>query len=50
MIGAFYQPKAVIIDIDSLTTLPIREFNAGMAEVIKSVYYTHRTMPTKRIV
>ncbi|MEY8214181.1 MAG: 3-dehydroquinate synthase [Colwellia sp.] len=35
MIGAFYQPKAVIIDINSLNTLPIREFNAGMAEVIK---------------
>ncbi|KGK01082.1 3-dehydroquinate synthase [Thalassotalea sp. ND16A] len=35
MIGAFYQPKAVLIDIDSLSTLPIREFNAGMAEVIK---------------
>lgn len=35
MIGAFYQPKAVIIDINSLTTLPVREFNAGMAEVIK---------------
>jgi 3-dehydroquinate synthase len=35
MIGAFYQPKAVIIDIDTLITLPIREFNAGMAEVIK---------------
>jgi 3-dehydroquinate synthase len=35
MIGAFYQPKAVFIDIDSLVTLPIREFNAGMAEVIK---------------
>ncbi|MCJ8318635.1 MAG: 3-dehydroquinate synthase [Colwellia sp.] len=35
MIGAFYQPKAVIIDIDSLKTLPKREFNAGMAEVIK---------------
>jgi 3-dehydroquinate synthase len=35
MIGAFYQPKAVLIDIDSLATLPIREFNAGMAEVIK---------------
>jgi len=35
MIGAFYQPKAVIIDIDSLSTLPVREFNAGMAEVIK---------------
>ena len=35
MIGAFYQPKAVFIDIDSLSTLPTREFNAGMAEVIK---------------
>ncbi len=35
MIGAFYQPKAVFIDIDSLNTLPVREFNAGMAEVIK---------------
>ncbi|MGB1262846.1 MAG: 3-dehydroquinate synthase [Cognaticolwellia sp.] len=35
MIGAFYQPKAVFIDLESLTTLPVREFNAGMAEVIK---------------
>jgi 3-dehydroquinate synthase len=35
MVGAFYQPKAVFIDIDSLETLPAREFNAGMAEVIK---------------
>jgi len=35
MIGAFYQPKAVVIDIDTLSTLPLREFNAGMAEVIK---------------
>lgn len=35
MIGAFYQPKAVVIDIDVLQTLPAREFAAGMAEVIK---------------
>jgi 3-dehydroquinate synthase len=35
MIGAFYQPKAVFIDTDTLATLPKREFNAGMAEVIK---------------
>lgn len=35
MIGAFYQPKAVLIDINTLTTLPAREFSAGMAEVIK---------------
>jgi len=35
MIGAFYQPKAVVIDTDVLNTLPTREFSAGMAEVIK---------------
>jgi 3-dehydroquinate synthase len=35
MIGAFHQPKAVMIDTDVLSTLPIREFSAGMAEVIK---------------
>ncbi|WP_440054381.1 3-dehydroquinate synthase [Pseudoalteromonas sp. T1lg65] len=35
MIGAFYQPKAVFIDTDTLNTLPAREFAAGMAEVIK---------------
>ena len=35
MIGAFYQPQAVVIDTDSLSTLPEREFSAGMAEVIK---------------
>lgn len=35
MIGAFYQPKAVFIDTNSLKTLPVREFSAGMAEVIK---------------
>ena len=35
LIGAFYQPKAVFIDPETLKTLPIREFKAGMAEVIK---------------
>lgn len=35
MVGAFYQPQAVIADIQCLTTLPDREFSAGMAEVIK---------------
>ena len=35
MVGAFYQPNAVLIDITSLNTLPAREFAAGMAEVIK---------------
>ena len=35
MIGAFYQPQCVIIDIATLTSLPDRELSAGMAEVIK---------------
>ena len=35
MIGAFHQPIAVIIDTEILRTLSKRQFNAGMAEVIK---------------
>ena len=35
LIGAFHQPSTVIIDSASLDTLPAREFNAGMAEVVK---------------
>lgn len=35
MIGAFYQPQVVLADIDTLKTLPLREFSAGVAEVIK---------------
>ncbi|NQD92038.1 3-dehydroquinate synthase [Pseudomonas sp. CrR25] len=35
MIGAFYQPQAVLIDTTSLVTLPARELSAGLAEVIK---------------
>ena len=35
MIGAFYQPKLVVCDLDVLKTLPRRELSAGLAEVIK---------------
>jgi 3-dehydroquinate synthase len=35
MIGAFYQPKLVLADTDTLKTLPARELSAGLAEVIK---------------
>jgi 3-dehydroquinate synthase len=35
MIGAFYQPRLVVCDLDTLLTLPPRELSAGLAEVIK---------------
>ena len=35
MIGAFYQPLAVISDTDTLKTLPPREYASGLAEVVK---------------
>ena len=35
MIGAFHQPRLVVVDVDTLRTLPARELSAGLAEVIK---------------
>jgi 3-dehydroquinate synthase len=35
MIGSFYQPSLVLVDVNTLKTLPKREFYAGMAEIIK---------------
>lgn len=35
LIGAFHQPRAVVVDIETLKTLPDREFSAGLAEVVK---------------
>ena len=35
LVGAFHQPNAVLIDIETLKTLPAREFSAGLAEVVK---------------
>lgn len=35
LIGAFHQPRVVLIDTDTLSTLPDRELKAGLAEVIK---------------
>ena len=35
MIGAFYQPKAVVCDLNALRTLPPQEYLAGLAEVVK---------------
>jgi len=35
MIGTFYQPSLVVIDVDTLKTLPDKELSAGVAEIIK---------------
>ncbi len=35
LVGSFWQPRGVIADVDTLATLPDREFKSGMAEVVK---------------
>lgn len=35
LVGAFHQPRAVVADTSTLTTLPDREYRAGLAEVVK---------------
>ncbi len=35
MIGAFYQPRCVLCDTDTLTTLPDRELASGISEIVK---------------
>ncbi len=43
MIGAFHQPKMVLIDTDTLQTLPQRELICGLAEIIKHAVIADRT-------
>lgn len=42
MVGAFYQPEAVVFDTDLFETLPMREWRSGMAELIKHAYISDR--------
>jgi 3-dehydroquinate synthase len=47
LVGAFHQPKLVIADLETLSTLPKREFAAGMAEVIKYAVIRDRALFTR---
>jgi 3-dehydroquinate synthase len=44
LVGAFYNPKGVIIDTTVLNTLPNREFKAGLAEVIKYALIQNKSL------
>ena len=44
LVGAFYNPKGVIIDTSVLKTLPNREFKAGLAEVIKYALIKNKSL------
>lgn len=44
LIGAFHQPKLVLADVSTLSTLPLREFNQGFAEIIKHGIIRDRAM------
>ena len=44
LVGAFYNPKGVIIDTAVLNTLPKREFKAGLAEVIKYALIQNKSL------
>lgn len=38
LVGAFWPPAAVVVDLETLTTLPPRELRAGLAEVVKAAW------------
>jgi 3-dehydroquinate synthase len=38
LVGAFWPPRLVVIDVETLSTLPKRELRAGMAEVVKTAW------------
>jgi 3-dehydroquinate synthase len=44
LVGAFWPPRLVVIDVETLTTLPERELKAGMAEVIKTAWIGDREL------
>jgi 3-dehydroquinate synthase len=46
LVGAFWPPRLVVVDVETLSTLPERELRAGMAEVIKTAWIgDHELLP-----
>lgn len=44
IVGAFYQPKSVLVDLDTLKTLPKRQVSNGMAEAVKMALTSNREL------
>ncbi|NOZ95435.1 MAG: 3-dehydroquinate synthase [Acidobacteria bacterium] len=44
LIGAFWPPSLVVADVDTLSTLPLRELRAGLAEAIKTAWIGDRSL------
>src|SRR5262249_55652475 len=44
LVGAFHQPAGVLVDPDTLTTLPLRQRRSGLAEVVKTGFAVDRTL------
>src|SRR5699024_2398200 len=44
LIGAFYPPRAVIYDIDTLQSLPIHEVRSGYAEIVKEAFIADKKL------
>jgi 3-dehydroquinate synthase len=47
LVGAFWPPRLVVVDVATLSTLPTRELHAGMAEVVKTAWIgDHELLPS----
>jgi 3-dehydroquinate synthase len=44
LVGAFWPPRLVVVDVETLSTLPERELRAGMAEVVKTAWIGDREL------
>ena len=49
LVGSFYQPSAVVIDVNALATLPVREVVAGCCEMVKQGAISSRSLFTQSV-